>query len=124
MSKLGDCILWQENEETWTKAGIPSYLTGDSQFTQKSWKCTCPGSNSVTPLKNILGLYGQGNLIQNIFKIIKGEIRENDYKFIISSFKKEHHTAAWKGNFTVTLTALITKFFLVNYSNSIKRKLL
>ena len=30
--------------------------------------------------KNILKLYGEGNLIQNIFNIIEGEVIENDYK--------------------------------------------
>ena len=31
-------------------------------------------------IKNILELYGKGNPIQKIFKIIEGEINENDCK--------------------------------------------
>ena len=42
----------------------------------------------IRNIQNILKLYGQDNLIQNIFKITEGEISENSYNPNISSFNR------------------------------------
>ena len=42
----------------------------------------------IRNIQNIFELYGQGNFIQKTFKIIEGEISENDYKLKHAFFEK------------------------------------
>lgn len=53
----------------------------------------------IRNIKNILEFYGQVNHIQNIFKIIEGEISAKMIANLsISSFKKEHQIRERKTN--------------------------
>ena len=50
----------------------------------------------IKSIKDILKLYGQGNLIQKIFKKVGEKLVKTVISLNISYFKKDHRTAIYK----------------------------